>query len=215
MTIQELINQMKKNNRHFISLDSPIFISTMDVYDIKIGIMWGSRICAIDDYNLMCQLVDGVQLDMQSNINRLYNAITINYNPIENYDKNSTITTTDSGSEKNVETPQGSIVNATDIGAQESTFLNQTPTDDSQDFLNSDKATNNTSERKDTQVTTYDEYSITNQKTFENRQNEVVEHTHGNIGVTRAQEMINDEIKMRLRNFVNDVLFAIIKEVSY
>lgn len=98
---------------------------------------------------------------------RMYTALTAEYNPIENYDKNSTITNNGS------------------TGANpENPFVTRT-------YQVADDTVNNTGDSAfipQNKVATEGKTDTTNTMT---------EHTHGNIGVTKSSDMVRDEIALR------------------
>ena len=98
---------------------------------------------------------------------RMYTALTAIYNPIENYDKNSTITNNGS------------------TGANpENPFVTRT-------YQVADDTVNNTGDSAfipQNKVATEGKTDTSNTMT---------EHTHGNIGVTKSSDMVRDEIALR------------------
>ena len=98
---------------------------------------------------------------------RMYTALTAIYNPIENYDKNSTITNNGS------------------TGANpENPFITRT-------YQVADDTVNNNGDSAfipQNKVATEGKTDTSNTMT---------EHTHGNIGVTKSSDMVRDEIALR------------------
>lgn len=98
---------------------------------------------------------------------RMYTALTAIYNPIENYDKNSTITNNGSTGAN----PQNPFVTRT--------------------YQVADDTVNNTGDSAfipQNKVATEGKTDTSNTMT---------EHTHGNIGVTKSSDMVRDEIALR------------------
>lgn len=93
------------------------------------------------------------------NINRLYFALYKTYNPVENYDKHSTIT--------------------------------NTPNKNGVDMTTENKDLIETTMTKTNEVTVHGNRDL---------QGETIEYTHGNIGITKSTDMINDEITTRMTN---------------
>ena len=102
---------------------------------------------------------------------RMYSALQVEYNPLNNYDKNSTITHTHSGTD------------TTSIGVKEGTNTNKL-----RGF--------NSSQDQNTSSTTLHSNAATD--TFQHGHKEVIEdETSGNIGVTTSQQMLQSEIDLR------------------
>lgn len=98
---------------------------------------------------------------------RMYTALTAMYNPIENYDKNSTITnngSTGSNPENPFVTRTYQVADDTVNNSGDSAFLPQNKV-------------------------------ATEGKT--DTSNTMTEHTHGNIGITKSSDMVRDEIALR------------------
>lgn len=98
---------------------------------------------------------------------RMYTALTAIYNPIENYDKNSTITnnsSTGANSKEPFVTRTYQVADDTLSNTGDNVFIPQTKV-------------------------------ATEGKT--DTSNNMTEHTHGNIGVTKSSDMVRDEIALR------------------
>lgn len=98
---------------------------------------------------------------------RMYTALTAEYNPIENYDKNSTITnngSTGANPEKPFVTRTYQVADDTVNNNGDSAFIPQN------------------------KVATEGKTDTTNTMN---------EHTHGNIGVTKSSDMVRDEVTLR------------------
>lgn len=93
------------------------------------------------------------------NINRLYFALYKTYNPVENYDKHSTITNTPNKNGVDMTTENKDLIETTMTKTNEITMLGN-----------------------------------------RDLQGETIEYTHGNIGITKSTDMINDEITTRMTN---------------
>lgn len=98
---------------------------------------------------------------------RMYTALTADYSPIENYDKYSTITNNGSTGAN----PQDPFITRT--------------------YQVADDTINNTGDN----VFIPQNKVATEGKT--DTSNTMVEHTHGNIGVTKSSDMVRDEIALR------------------
>ena len=195
---------------------------------------------------------------------KAYRDFTIEFSPIENTDRYSTITVEKEGEEYNSFTRKGSEETklkkeGKDILKKEGDEKNETKyegveTDTHQiaafntpDNLKSGGAEvhsfgGNNNDRKDTTTTTYgntserkdtryfEQYSETtttdydagnvgredkNTTSFLDRVDTTTEHTHGNIGVTTNTQMIDEDLKLRDRNFVDYVIGGFVKGHAY
>lgn len=169
-------------------------------------------------YTIIRSLVDSALAENKYKIDTLYNTTTLEYNPIENYNRKQTTTIkhegseadTRSGSEERVHggsdilaytggttsTPTGSTTNI-----HSTTAFNE-PTDfagDTKDVTTYDgmQTTEVFNERKDTnqynsnETVTYND--LKNEHTFANRVDTTEDATSGNIGVTTSQQMLESE----------------------
>lgn len=115
---------------------------------------------------------------------RIYTALTTMYNPLENYDKNSTITnngSTGANPESPFTTRSYQVSDDTVNAAGDAAFIPQT------------------------KVTT-------NGKT--DTSNTMVEHTHGNIGVTKSTDMVLSELDLRVRINLIETICRIYAEME-
>lgn len=113
---------------------------------------------------------------IKDNIKRLYTAMTTEYNPLENYDKKSNITTS------NVNT-----ANMSDI-----------KTIDSVAYTENEKTTYNSDTLHLSERNTAKDSDTTNTINSSSNNNEnMTENTHGNIGVTTSQQMLKSEYEIR------------------
>lgn len=117
-------------------------------------------------------------------LERIYTALYTEYAPLENYDKNSTITnngSTGANSENPFTTRLYQVSDDTVNNTGDSAFIPQTKT---------------TSEGKtDTSNTT-------------------VEHTHGNIGVTKSTDMLRDEVLTRIQYSLVETIVRMFAEME-
>lgn len=195
---------------------------------------------------------------------KAYRDFTIDFSPIENTDRYSTITITKEGEEYNSLTRKGKETttlgkSGKDILKKEGDEKNETKyqgteTDTHQvaAFNTPDNLKNggadvhsfgdNNVDRKDTTTTTYgntterkdthmfENYQETtstdfnsgnvdredkNTTSFLDRVDTTTEHTHGNIGVTTNTQMIDEDLALRQRNFVDFVISGFIKGHAY
>ena len=144
-----------------------------------------------------------------SSINNLWKLESINFSPIENYDRYEDITTTRNGNEntefaktgieKETTTTTGNVVNSLKNNQTETT--KNEPTSYTSNLV--DTSTTEYSGDADTNTTSYDnwqntkENNYTNRKdttthTYNNIQDKHEAHIHGNIGVTTATAMMSE-----------------------
>lgn len=136
----------------------------------------------ISDYNLF------VSREL-ANLERIYQAYTVEYRPLDNYDKNSTITTKIEG--KETDNKSGSEKH--NNGAMHSTSVNSVSPENNNNFYGKEKDEANTDAI--TNETFFN--NIKNEKTYTDRKDIVTEHTYGNIGVTTSMQMLTAEIEGR------------------
>lgn len=134
----------------------------------------GEELCptiggAVDEFHKSYDLWLAGNLDK---FNRMYSALNVEYNPLNNYDKNSKITHVHSGTDQ------------TSIGVKEGTNTNKL------------RGFNSVSDQNTSSQTAYSNAST---DSFIHGHKEVVEEvTSGNIGVTTSQQMLQSEIDLRL-----------------
>lgn len=164
----------------------------------------------------------------------MYRTIIQEYNPIENYDKMSEITTDYMGKEKttynttDANVKSGSVADSK-VGKETNNEtgsiqdVNMTSAYNKSDFTPNDSSTTTYNNHKNettfdnrTDTTTYNNVTDTATKTgtdtkdFEDRQDKIVEHTHGNIGVTTSAQMLESERVLSYFNFIERVYDLII-----
>lgn len=142
------------------------------------------------------------------NFLKMWDALRQDYEPLNNYDKTSTITTKYKGTETNTSSASGSNTN----GESTITSTGQvSPENLESDFVNTSKDVTVSAE-----VTNTTSASGNNTKSFTDREDEVSERTFGNIGVTRSQEMLMDEVNLRLTTeFYTKIFTQIIFEFTW
>lgn len=170
------------------------------------------------------------------NWSKLYMSYFYRYNPIENYDRISSVTTEYKGKEKNSTDYTGTEKNITSFSGSETT-TNSTPEEgytdtstslrspeDSAEYVPVDKVETHISSRADTSKLEFsegrensssrefDERNDTTEKSFENRKDEVTEHTHGNIGVSTVADMTLKTLEMIKYNVSDYILDQFAKE---
>ena len=117
----------------------------------------------------------------------------VEYNPIDNYDKTSTITTEKQGTETNIDNfSQGKTTNI--IGGKTTTETGKNaPYETDSDFVNDTRTT--VEESGNTDTTTTDAKTDSHTLSFEGRMDIVTERTRGNIGVTTSAQMLKGELE--------------------
>ena len=147
---------------------------------------------------------------------RIYNVMRSEYNPLENYDRleeGSTETARHKGSRtsQNVDitntptviTKTTEKVNASDGGVVESMETETANT--SGNTVTSGTADTNFTETRDISDSVYDR----DVETFNGRR------THGNIGVTTTQALINEEINLRLLGFIETIIAQFVEKFTF
>lgn len=115
---------------------------------------------------------------------RMYTALTAMYNPIENYDKNSTITNNGSTGAN----PENPFVTRTYQVADDTVNNNGDSA-----FIPQNKVA--TEGKTDTS-------------------NTMTEHTHGNIGVTKSSDMVRDEVALRTQYNIIETICRMYAEME-
>ena len=153
---------------------------------------------------------------------RLWESTQQEYNMIDNYDKNSTITITKSGKQKEtmkngdvMSTVDSETSDTTNIGERKTTNKvspydsnnmydsNSSTIDDTQDSnINKVDGTTRTIKGDDVRTTEYENYSET-----------TTEHTRGNIGVTTSAQMLQGERELAVFSFWDVVIEDLVNYV--
>ena len=165
------------------------------------------------------------------NYSRQYQIVKSVYNPVDNYAKNSIITTEHIGKETDTNTKSGSekseYVNGTitnTAGAVEhtttvkETVVDKSLVDKGKSIDNTGAQINTTERGNDTRTTTYNNLTDTNEKSFTDRKDVVTEKTNGNVGVTTSTAMLTEHnVFWNSFNFwlliINDILKVLTKGV--
>lgn len=117
------------------------------------------------------------------------------YDPLSNYDKHSKITTDYKGSESNTNVPTGT---ETETESGTLTTEDDVTTYDSNTYNHNEKSIVTPTNRSST--LSFVNRQTVDTKSFTDRQDEVIEHTWGNIGVTTSQQMALSTIPLEDRN---------------
>lgn len=205
-------------------------------YDRYIEKQYGFRRLDTDyeDLNDISQVIAEFKKDVAMTLKmneyefqKLYDTLDLQYDPISNYDKHSTITSVakgvvneKTGTESDTNTTNGNVENLEFLGAKNSTVSEQVRPWDS-DAVNHDKSRqiyNDGNQNNETQ-TNYNNLNVSNNKTYNIKDTKdymdtVTEHTNGNIGVTTSQQMIESERNVAEFNFYEIVFEKIFTMVS-
>ena len=128
------------------------------------------------------------------NIERMYQAISAEYNPIYNYDKHEVWSGTDdltiAGSRSESGTIERDYENTTEHKV--SAYNESTYQEDNKDETegNDNTGTESSSEHSETR----------------NGTDSKAGHVYGNIGTTKSSEMVKDEIELRYKNNIYDII---------
>ena len=126
---------------------------------------------------------------------RMYEALRVEYSPIENYDRKENIKRDyeNSGVDK-ASTTLGSSTTSTNVGSNDNE--NKVSAYNESDYTNREKDTQN----YNSTVTNTGSGTDTTQTEYGLKRKEVEDiHVHGNIGVTTSQQMIESEISLRAK----------------
>lgn len=154
------------------------------------------------------------------NIERMFNAlIDSKYNPIENYDRHEDSTLKADNTTK----IKQNVTNTTSYGenglVNESSFSNDrkdttTTYASTYESINANQQTAKSETVPKGKETNTTKGTITNTTSMDDTQNQnrtdtnasTNRHIHGNIGVTTAQQMINEELRLRITNNLTDIV---------
>lgn len=163
---------------------------------------------------LLEELTDNTDIFLQTattSINNLWKLESINFSPIENYDRYEDITTTRSGNENTefekagteteTTTTTGNVINSLKNNQTETT--KNEPTSYTTNLV--DTSTTEYSGDADTNTTSYDNLQNTKENNYTNRKDKTTHtyndiqdkheaHIHGNIGVTTATAMMTEYV---------------------
>ena len=126
---------------------------------------------------------------------RMYEALRVEYSPIENYDRkeNTTRNYENSGTDKE-STTLGSTTTSTNIGSNDNE--NKVSAYNESDYTNREKDT----QSYNSTLTNTGSGTDTTQTEYGLKRKEVEDiHVHGNIGVTTSQQMIESEMELRAK----------------
>lgn len=174
---------------------------------------WGGYNCRFSNPDMCKRFVHSWFSANEYNFEMMQKALTMEYNPIENYDRWSghTITHNENRTENVESKSKHELTNETE-SKNKISGKNTTENETKQNQSPFDSSTLKTTETTDVQSNeTYNDDQTTNvlnnetgdnsnQTGIVSSQNEeeiLDEHTHGNVGVTTNQQMINSELELR------------------
>lgn len=145
----------------------------------------------------------------QHTMQRWYDALQMEYNPIENYDRMEDWTDQKNDTEK---TTRAEMANAIDSSISEGNgnTNNQVSPYDSVNYLNHDQSTTTSSGKNNSTSAT----SATGNATNESSSNGMHSgRTHGNIGVTTTQQMLEQEFNIARFNLMDEIAYLFLSEL--
>lgn len=146
---------------------------------------------------------------MTPNLNKAIIALTAEYNPLNNYEGKTEIIQEYGEQTQNFIKGQESITNT-----------NNAVTDNTEDYVTSyDSGTYSPSSRNKNdygeRISTTENGTRTDTNTINSYTNKVTEIKAGNMGVTTSQQMITEEINLRLKNIYDMYIDNFVKNVCY
>lgn len=146
---------------------------------------------------------------MTPNLNKAIGALTAEYNPLNNYEGKTEIIQEYGEQTQNFIKGQESITNT-----------NNAVTDNTEDYVTSyDSATFSPSSKNKNdygeRISTTENGTRTDTNTINSYTNKVTEIKAGNMGVTTSQQMITEEIDLRLKNIYDMYIDNFVKNVCY
>lgn len=146
---------------------------------------------------------------MTSNLNKAIIALTAEYNPLNNYEGKTEIIQEYGEQKQNFVKGQESIKNT-----------NNAVTDNTEDYVtsyDSDIFSPSTKNKNDygERISTTENGTRTDTNTINSYTNKVTEIKAGNMGVTTSQQMITEEINLRLKNIYDMYIDNFVKNVCY
>ena len=146
---------------------------------------------------------------MSENLYKMIQACTSKYNPIENFNSNSTRTENFGQQTRIFNKGAESVTN--NSGSSTDNTIEYVTSYDSNNFSESNKITQQNGEK----INTIENSNREDRDTTENYSNVITENKSGNIGVTTSQQMIESEIDLRLKNIYDMYIDKFIKNWCY
>ena len=158
-------------------------------------------------------------------IERLLKAFTEDYNPLHNFDRNEDYSDTEARTNTNTENGSDETTGSSNVNRTGNSDTNETSSDNTENTVsayNSDMYqpdTNTAASGSSNSGTDYSEHTgttdsqkVTSTRTGsanENRSLTHKAHLYGNIGVTKSQEMLLDELDLRSKHNLYDAIIEI------
>ena len=146
---------------------------------------------------------------------RINKALTEEYNPIHNFDRFEDMSDTDSTERKSTDSKNSTITSTNSIvGSNEVDENSESKTSayNSETYQPDNSNTTNTSQsNRSTSTSEQGQNDSASNSEEENHTSTHTGHLYGNIGVTKSQDMVSDEIKLRTNNNIYDIVSEIFK----
>lgn len=146
---------------------------------------------------------------------RINKALTEEYNPIHNFDRFEDMTDSDSTEHKSTDS-KNSTINATNTiegnNELEESSENKVSAYNSETYQPDNSNSTNSSQKNRSSSTSEQGQTDTANRTEEEKHTSThTGHLYGNIGVTKSQDMVLDEINLRSNNNIYDIMSEIFK----
>lgn len=145
------------------------------------------------DFDFMEEMIGVISKKWQRTFQKWYEALQLEYNPIENYDRHEDWTDTDNRKTDSTSSDTSQASSQTDTAV--TTYDSDTYHPDNQSKSNQSASSNG----KDS--------------TTDNGQSIHTGHTHGNIGVTTSQQMLEAELKLQEWNLYEHIADIFVREL--
>ena len=139
----------------------------------------------------------------QDGWDKIYDALTAEYNPIENYDRAEDWSDTESGTNSTAMS-RGQRSSTSVVGSHTDTSEDKISAFNSNSYQNANKTEDTYGTHTDT--LTADSYSDSDATTFGHK-NTHTGRVHGNIGVTSNMDLIDQEVRLRINNQMANIIF--------
>lgn len=162
-------------------------------------------------FNTVSELQNDIHIALRSSswgINKYWNAINIEYNPLDNYDGTETVTST--YGEHVTTNAQGESVSRTEYGETHSEAVNRVNAYNVASAVDSDSSENTIDEKTDTTTTDARSDTVTSAQHVDT----VTTSKHGNLGITTSQQMLTAELDLATRNYYDFVAMRIIEDIT-
>lgn len=153
--------------------------------------------CVYPEPSTLCTVIKAWSHARLPSWTRMYDALTAEYNPLHNYDRYEIETGTDTGTRTQTHTGTRGETEAEDIADTASdTATGQVTGFNSSSFTDDKKTVSSGTGSRDRDVTRSETRNLSDGET-RNLANSRDLHAYGNIGVTTAVQMLNEELELR------------------